>query len=56
MKNRLICEAKKRFIELFNKVRVSNINDDGGKLLKAIFIHEPGKNYPKDALLIYAEN
>ena len=38
------------FIELLNKVRVGNIDDDVKKLLKARFIDESDENYPKDAL------
>ena len=30
-----------------DKVRVGNIDDDAEKLLKARFIHESDKNYPK---------
>ena len=46
----------KLFVELLNKVRVGKIDDDVEKLLKARFIHESDKNYPKDALHMYAEN
>ena len=49
-------QNNKLFIDLLNKVRVGNINNDVGKLLKATFIHEPDKNYPKGALHIYAGN
>ena len=44
------------FIDLLNKVRVGNIDDEVEKLLKARFIHESDENYPVDALHIYAEN
>ena len=44
------------FIELINKVQICNIDDDVENLLKARFIHESDKNYPKDALHMYTEN
>ena len=44
------------FIDLLNKLRVGNIDDEVEKLLKAIFIHEFDENYPVDALHIYVEN
>ena len=44
------------FIDLLNKVRVGNIDDDVQKLFKARFTHESGENYPKDALYMFAEN
>ena len=44
------------FIDLLNKVRVGNIDDEVEKLLKARFIHESDENYPVDALYMYAEN
>ena len=46
----------KLFIDLLNKVRVGDIDDDVEILHKARFIHVSDENYPKDALLIYAEN
>ena len=39
---------------MLNKVRVGNI-DDVQKLLKARFKHESDKNYPEDALHMYAK-
>ena len=44
------------FIDLLNKVRVGNIDDDAENLLKARFMCESDENYPKDALHMYAEN
>ena len=44
------------FIDLLNKVRVGNIDDDVENLLKTRFIPESDGNYPKDALHMYAEN
>ena len=44
------------FIDLLNKVRVGNIDDDLEKLLKARFIHESDENYPIDVLHMYAKN
>ena len=44
------------FIDLLNKVRVGNIDDDLEKLLKAKFMHESDENYPIDALHMYAKN
>lgn len=42
------------FINLLQKVWVGSINAE--KLLKARFKHKSDKNYPKNALLMYAEN
>ena len=44
------------FIDLLNKVRVGNIDDEVETLLNARFIHESDENYPVDALHMYAEN
>ena len=44
------------FIDLLNKARVGDIDDDVEKLLKARFIYEYGENYPKDAWHMIAEN
>ena len=49
-------ENDKFFIDLLNKVRIGNIDDDVENLLKARFICESDENYPKDALDMYAEN
>ena len=49
-------EIDKLFVDLLNKVRVGNIDDDVKNLIKARFICESDENYPKDALLMYAEN
>ena len=43
-------------IDLFNKIRVVNIDGGVEKMFKARFIHESDKNYPKDAFHKYAEN
>lgn len=40
---------------MLNKVRVYNIENDVEKLLKARSAHGYDKNYPKDALHMYAE-
>ena len=52
----VVIQDDKLFIDLLNKVRVGNIDDDVEKLLKTTFIHESNENYPKDALQMYAEN
>lgn len=41
---------------MLDKVRVDNIDDNVEKLLKARFIYDSDKNYPKDALQLHAEN
>ena len=46
----------KFFIDLFNKVQIGNIDDDVEHFLKARFIRESDKNYPKDTFHMYAEN
>ena len=46
----------KLFIALLNRVQVGNIDDNVQKFLKARFIHESDKNYPKDLFYMYAEN
>ena len=43
-------------MNLFNKVRIANIDDDVENLLKERFIFESDENYPKDALDMDAEN
>ena len=43
-------------MDLINKVRAGNIDDDAENLLKAKFICESGENYAKDAFHMYAEN
>ena len=45
---KVVMQNDKLFIDLLNKARVGNIDDDVEKLLKARFIHEYGENYPKD--------
>ena len=44
------------FVDLLNKVRVGNNDDDVEKLLKATLIHENDENFVKDSLHMYAEN
>ena len=53
---KVVMENDKLFIDLLNKARVGNIDDDVEKLLKARFIHEYGENYSKDAWHMIAEN
>ena len=43
-------------IDLLNKVRVGNIDDDVENLLKAKLINESDENYSKDTLHMYGEN
>ena len=52
----VVRENDKFFIDLLNKVRIGNIDDDVENLLKARFICESYEKYPKDALDMYAEN
>ena len=51
----IVWQNDKFFIDLLNKVRVGDIDDDVENLIKARFIHEPDENYPKDALYMYSE-
>ena len=51
----VVRQNDKLFVDLLNKVRVGNFDDDVENLLKAWFIHESDENYPKDALHMYAE-
>ena len=46
----VVRQNDKLCIDLLNKVRVSNIDDDVEKVIKARFIHESDENYLKDAL------
>ena len=46
----------KLFINLLNKIRVGNIDDDVENLLKARFINQSDENYSKDTLHMYEEN
>ena len=50
----VVRQNEKLFIDLLNKVRVGNIDDDVENLLKARFIRETDENYPEDALHMYA--
>ena len=52
----VVKQNDKLFTDLFNKVRIDNIDDDVKNLLEAIFIRESDENYPKDAFHMYAEN
>ena len=52
----VVRQNDKLFIDLLNKVRVDNIDDDVENLLKESFIRESDENYPKDPLHMYAEN
>ena len=52
----VVRQDDKLFIDLLNKVRVGNIDDDVEYLIKAWFIREPDENYSKDALHMHAEN
>ena len=53
----VVKQNDKLFIDLLNKVRVGNTDDDDAEnLLKAGFLSESDENYPKDALHMYAEN
>ena len=52
----VVRENGKLFINLLNKVRVGSLDDDVKNLIKARSIRESDKNYPKDALHMYAEN
>ena len=54
--SKIVRQNDKLFIDLLNKVRAGNIDDDVENLLKARFICESDENYPKDALHMYAEN
>ena len=44
------------FIDLFDKIRVVNIDAGVEIMFKARFIHKSDKNYPKDAFRNHAEN
>ena len=48
----VVSQNHKLSINLFNKIRVGNIDDDLEKLPKVRLTHEPDENYPKDALHI----
>ena len=43
-------------MDVLKNFRVGKTDDDVQELLKARFINESDKNYPKEALQIYAEN
>ena len=43
------------FIDLFNHVRIAELNDSNVSLLRSKFI-KPNDKYPQDALHIFAEN
>ena len=52
----VVRQSDNLFIDLLNKVRIGNIDDDVENLHKTRFIHESDENYPKDALHMYAGN
>ena len=52
----VVRQNDKLFIDLLNKVRVGNTDVNVEILLKARFIDESDEHYPKDTLLMYAEN
>ena len=53
----VVTQNDKPFIDMLNKVRVGNVNDDAEQLLKARFVCDSDESYyPKDALYMYAEN
>ena len=53
----VVRQNDKLFIDMLNKVRVGNVDDDVEQLLRAGFACDSYENYyPKDALLMHAEN
>ena len=54
--NEVVIQNDKLFIDLLNQVRVGNIDDDVGNILKARFIRESDENYLNDTLYMYAVN
>ena len=52
----VVRQNDKLFVDLLNKVRVGNIDDDVGNLLKARCTSEFDEHYPKDVLHMFAEN
>ena len=54
---KVVRKNDKPFIDMLNKVRVDNVDDDVEQLLKARFVCDSDKSYyPKDVLHMYAEN
>ena len=51
---KVVRQHDKLFINLLNKFRVGNIDDDVEKSLKTRFIYESDENSPKGALHMYA--
>ena len=45
-----------KFIDLLNKIRVGNIDEDVQKQIRKRFLEESDINYPENALDMYAEN
>ena len=52
----VVRQNDKSVIDMRNKVRVGNVDDNVEQLLKAIFVCDSDENYPTDALHMYAEN
>ena len=44
------------FIQLLNKIRVGNVDEDVENKLKSSFIEKNNKEFPHDKLYIFAEN
>ena len=47
---KVVRQNNELFINIFNKVRVGNIDNDVEKYIKARFIHESDESHSKDAL------
>ena len=56
LNDEVIMQNEKLFVDLLNKVWLSNIGDDVEKLTNTRFKHEHDESYPKDALHVHAEN
>ena len=52
----VVRQNDKPVIDMRNKVRVGNVDDNVEQLLKAIFVCDSDENYPTDALHMYVEN
>ena len=53
---KVVRQNNELFINIFNKVRVGNIDNDVEKYIKARFIHESDESHSKDALHTYVGN